>query len=741
MRYGTRMTVKLNSLVVLLAACAFATACGDDPSGSTFPPSFDPRAPRATPVPTPSPAPIALELDVASDRADMISGGDVVVTFNMPVGLHPSELDLLVDGRGSSFASWDLDDGRRAILYEGLPLGESELQVVAGASSDTISVVNYPSTGPIFSGPHLPLPVCSTEAHGLGPALDENCSAETQIRYFYFNTEGEYLPLEDPDVLPEDVANLNDSTIPFVIREEVGTINRAIYWITVVDPTPGLRTWGNRLWNRRLIYQFGGGCGTTYTQGFRLQGAPSRAALEAGYAFATATFNTLQVMCNDVLSAETMLMVKERFSERYGIPELTIGQGGSGGAIQQYLIGQNYPGLLDALSPTVPFADVITTSAGVLDCSLLINFYANVEEEWTEEQQTAVNGHLVSGTCGFWDLSFAPGVRATEGCAVGIAGSLPGVPALGGVDPALIYHPEDNPGGLRCTVQDTNVNIVGIDPETGFGRRAWDNAGVQYGLAALNDGVISLDQFLELNESIGGFDADGNIQTERSAATEETIRLAYETGRVVTGDGNLREIPIITTDIWTDDQADIHDRLRAFSVRERLRLDDGTNAPGHMIWTRDPAGASLIDSFRGGTDLGGGAIGTLDEWLTNLADTTGDERLAALEATRPERAIDNCVTRDGDQFSGLDLYDNPGPCTDPYPISGGPRIVAGAPVSEDIIKCSRQSVADAIAAGVYAVDIGAAAQARLEAIFPDGVCDYTVPGVGQVPLRGTWLRY
>jgi hypothetical protein len=26
-------------------------------------------------------------------------------------------------------------------------------------------------------------------------------------------------------------------------------------------------------------------------------------------------------------------------------------------------------------------------------------------------------------------------------------------------------------------------------------------------------------------------------------------------------------------------------------------------------------------------------------------------------------------------------------------------------------------------------------------IFPDGVCDFTKPGVEQVPLRGTYQRY
>lgn len=710
-----------------LAACAALAACGDGAvrAGTSAPPA--------------GPAP-DLKLAVASDRADMVSGDDVLLAFDLLPGTEVSDVEVTVDGAPASAESRALRDGRGGLLVGDLPLGESRIGVRTGRSSDEVTVVNHPSTGPIFSGSHLPLPVCATEENGLGAPLDENCSAPTQIRYGYFDTEGDFHPLADPTVLPPDVAMVDGTDVPFVVREEVGTINRAVYWITVLDPDPGSARWDPSLWNGRLVYQFGGGCGTTYTQGFRLQGGPNPEVLAAGYAYATATFNTLQVMCNDVLSAETVLMVKEHFTEQYGVPELTIGQGGSGGAIQQYLIGQNYPGLLDALSPTVPFPDVITTSTGVLDCSLLIRFYETAGADWTEEQQTAVNGHLQVGVCDFWDLTFAPGVRATEGCAIGIAGSLPGVPVLGEIDPKLLYDPVDNPDGLRCTVQDTNVNIVGVDPDTGFGRRAWDNVGVQYGLRALNDGVISVDQFLDLNESAGGFDVDGFVVAERSAATEETIRIAYETGRVVTGESNLRVIPIITTDIWTDDQADIHDRVRAFAMRERLRLDDGRNAPGHMIWTRDPAGASLVDSFSGGADLGGGALGVLDRWLTDMLGRD-EAPLVLLESARPDAAIDNCVTPEGDRFSAPDLYESPGPCTDPYPVSAGPRIVAGAPLSGDVIKCARQSVGDAIGRGVYEVELTDEQRVRLESVFPDGVCDYSVPGIGQVPLRDTWLRY
>ena len=715
------MLRKISPTAVALAAALCVVACGgDDDSASGN---------------------ASLELAVASQRADMVSGGDVLLAFRLPAGATPADVTIRRNGQAVAAVYRALRDGRQGALVGGLTDGTNDIEVEVAGSVASVAVVNYPVTGPIFSGPHLPLPVCTTEPYGLGAAVDSDCSAPTLVRWKYRDSAGEYHRLADPNAIPADVEIIAASGLPFVVREELGTINRAIYFLTALDPTPGSDEWDSSAWNGRLVYQFGGGCGTTYSQGFLLQGEPSPSAIANGYAFATATFNTLQVMCNDVLSAETVLMVKEHFTEHWGVPELTIGEGGSGGAIQQYMIAQNYPGLLDAISPTVPFPDVVTTSAGVLDCALLTNFYGGAGADWTDAQRTAVNGHLTSATCDLWDISFAPGVRASDGCETGLAGGLPGVPGeLPSLDPALVYDPIDNPGGLRCTVQDTNVNIVGIDPDTGFGRRAWDNVGVQYGLAALNEGAISVDQFLALNESIGGFDTDGVIQPARSAASEETVRRAYETGRVVTGDSALRDLPIITTDIWTDDQGDIHDRVRAFAIRERLRLADGENAPGYMIWTRDPEGSSLIDSFIGG-NLQLGSLGVLDDWLTALRADTGGDILARLEESRPAGAVDNCITPEEEFFSGLDLYDQPGPCTDPYPISAGPRIVAGSPISEEIVKCTLQSVAAAIDKGLYQVELTAEQRTRLASIFADGVCDYTVPGVGQVHMLDTWLRY
>lgn len=55
------------------------------------------------------------------------------------------------------------------------------------------------------------------------------------------------------------------------------------------------------------------------------------------------------VHCNDLLSSETIAMVKERLIENCGVPFFTIGTGGSGGAYQSHQTGDNYPGLVAAL--------------------------------------------------------------------------------------------------------------------------------------------------------------------------------------------------------------------------------------------------------------------------------------------------------------------------------------------------------------------------------------------------------
>ena len=71
-----------------------------------------------------------------------------------------------------------------------------------------------------------------------------------------------------------------------------------------------------------------------------------------------------------------------------------------------------------------------------------------------------------------------------------------------------------------------------------------------------------------------------------------------------------------------------------------------------------------------------------------------------------------------------------------FPIHSDPRIAAGAPMTDDILKCQLKP----IDAKDYKTAPTADQMAQLKAAFPDGVCDWTKPGVGQDAKLTTWAR-
>ena len=79
-----------------------------------------------------------------------------------------------------------------------------------------------------------------------------------------------------------------------------------------------------------------------------------------------------------------------------------------------------------------------------------------------------------------------------------------------------------------------------------------------------------------------------------------------------------------------------------------------------------------------------------------------------------------------------------GVCNALYPKTLPPRMVAGEPITDDVVKCQLKPIADA---DYLPAVFSTAEKARLASILPDGVCDYAKPGVGQAVVNGTWLTY
>ena len=69
-------------------------------------------------------------------------------------------------------------------------------------------------------------------------------------------------------------------------------------------------------------------------------------------------------------------------------------------------------------------------------------------------------------------------------------------------------------------------------------------------------------------------------------------------------------------------------------------------------------------------------------------------------------------------------------CSELYPVYSNPRKEAGGPLAADILKCQLKPIDPKD----YTVAFSADERARLDAIFPGGVCDWSKPGVNQTPV-------
>ncbi len=154
-----------------------------------------------------------------------------------------------------------------------------------------------------------------------------------------------------------------------------------------------------------------------FRQGDRTGGVTELWMLAQGYAIASSSLNVHGNNCNDVLAAETMMMVKERFIEGYGVPRCTIGWGCSGGAYQNHQIADNYPGLLDGIIPGCSFPDVTSSTIPMVTDTRLLNRYFENEGAglFSEAQMRAVAGFRVLET--MRNVSFKAGrVAVGEFC-------------------------------------------------------------------------------------------------------------------------------------------------------------------------------------------------------------------------------------------------------------------------------------------------------------------------------------
>ena len=621
------------------------------------------------------------EIRVLSSPAEMVTGGDALVEVSVP--RHQS-LHVRIKLNGDDVTSaFDVDASKRTLtgLVEGLELGENRLTVYASRhhkwrKQARLKLENHPITGPIFSGPQQQPFVCKTQTQGLGfPQVDnqaaigmrlfqtpgnpatpligwsKDCTVNTVVDYQYRNTAGQFRPLP-PGPLPADVATtttLDGKTVPYVVRRERGTINRFIYAISILAP-PGdpAAAPDTSLWNGRVIYAFDGGVAIGHNQGTVGGSHLYDPGLSKGYAILHSSGTRTSTHYNLVLGAETAIMTKERFIEGYGVPTYTVGVGGSGGAIQQYVYAQRHPGvILDAAIPQYSYPDMVTQTIHVGDCELL-EHYMDVTDganpKWAVwPNRTWIEGMNASAT---WPNPYRGGAPGSSECVNGWRGLTPLAlnPHFGTAGAGTEFYDPAVIAAVKWTHWDDLRNVYGVGPN-GFARVPSDNVGVQYGLQALNDGNVTPAEFLKLNATVGtwketsdmvqegcpffppgcttpaNFDPwsrrnmrlspDGGVTpAPRREGDMAAANAAYESGIVFRGD---IDIPIIDWRHYLEHRLDMHNSHQSFASRQRMLNFDG-KASNQVIWFTDA---------RPGTpqfDQTPQALAVIDEWMANIAD-------------------------------------------------------------------------------------------------------------------------
>jgi hypothetical protein len=446
-------------------------------------------------------------------------------------------------------------------------------------------------------------------------------------------------------------------------------------------------------------------------------------------------------------------MMKEHIGDTYGAIQYTMGTGCSGGSINSNMNLSIYPGLLDGVVTTCTYPDSESTSLEVGDCTLLVEAYQKPQmlDLWTgmaltqaqiNARKAAINGHMDQSACQAWYNLFGSNGRAGlyERRVVSdqVTGALTStgqivnnceLPNNAVYDPANPVATADLP---RCNAWSWAESIWGKVPGTNQARDTRDNVGVQYGLQALLAGTIGPEEFVTLNEVVGGTDRDSTPRAQRTSADPEALEIAYRSGIVASG-RNLAKAAILDLRGWDDSLVDlppasagmtgIHHIWFSFAIRDRIARDAGdANNQAMWRWARGnfsvPPGTMGLEGFL-----------AMDQWLTTLVtDRTGRSQEEKVRAARPDSTRDFCILS-SDPAQSTRVYDMAACDADKYlKPSLSPRQVAGGPRTEDVLKCQLKPLD---AADYGNVAFSNAQWTRLQAVFPGGVCDWSKPGVGQ----------
>ena len=301
-----------------------------------------------------------LEVEVLSNRADLISGGQALIEVKVPAGVNPAQVRVFDDTKDVSSLFALRSNGRFMGLVNSIAVGDNVFKAQApGATEGRTVISNHANGRPIFSGPQIQPWGCQSTA------TDPLCNQPVTYEFQYKSSITGQLQSYDPQNPPLDVATTTTdqgATVPFIIRIETGYQVRDQYKIAVLyNPFQSWTAWSpQRQWNHKLLITHGASCGIDHQAGSApsvtgdtVAGSSPQVALGRGFAVMSTALNNAGHNCNLVTQAESMLAAKERLVEQYGEIRYTIGTGCSGGSLTQQQVANAYPGIYQAILPAV----------------------------------------------------------------------------------------------------------------------------------------------------------------------------------------------------------------------------------------------------------------------------------------------------------------------------------------------------------------------------------------------------
>lgn len=767
-----RLRLHQGILSLCLISATLLSACGGSTDTNSFTANPSENTPEEPDNNTPQPSTIETSpsIRVLSNRADLISDGNALIEVIPPAGSTLSKLSL--NGEVLDPNPVQLRENTRTMgVVNGLIVGDNKLVATfSNGQQDTTEIRNHPNGGPIFSGPQLKNYRCQKDA------VDAQCNQPPVISWLYRSRIPSLALKEyDPENPATDVATTttdNGVKVPFIVRVEVGYQDRDQYRIaTLFQPDKPWQPWAPQSqWNRKLLITHGSSAGVSYEPGTapNTEGDSATEALSRGFMVMSTALNHNGHNINIVTQAESMLMAKERIIEQFGELRYTIGTGCSGGSIAQQQVANAYPGIYQGIIVQCSYPDSWTTAMQIGEFHLLRGYLEKPQKWapgviWNPLQVAAVEGHLLPLDAVVADLAFFAAARPDHNCP--------------GVSDEDRYDAINNPGGVRCGLFDPMINVFGErqpevwsknerDLEKGFAGIPLDNIGVQYGLASLQQGLITPRMFIDLNRKVGGFDVDINPIPERLRADMPALRNVYRSGGVNDA-SHLAEVAII--DLRGPDPGLAHDAFHSWAMRERLIRTQG-HADNHVIWFGP---VPLLGDLTYATE----SFLAMDRWLSQVESDTRALPLAQkIVSDKPTDVRDRCTSLSG--LSGPDgvsipivgtiLNDPLRPLTDLLnPITsalnqlllnplqdqlcgiplvqflvqtrfGTPRTVAGDDLTTLTNKCQLKPLNRNDNYGV--IPFSESQWTAMQEIFPEGVCDFSQPPAEFEPSQ-TWLGY